>query len=246
MPIRGKFLQKLILLVMACGLVGSMGRLAAAYETMEVQNGGTITGVVKLKGAAPPAAQLEVTRDQKVCGAAVKSSEALVVSPEGGVKYAVVSLQNIGKGKPQPETKENPRLVQEKCWFNPHVVLVPAGSTVDLFNHDKTLHNIHTKSKANPVVNKAHPSFRKRLRFKLKEPETIKIKCDMHSWMSGWFVVTDHPYYALTETNGSFTLTDVPPGTYTLQVWHETLGQQTQEVKVTANGETSPVFEFTP
>ncbi len=246
MPIQEKFLRQLIVIMMAGGLLASTWHLAAAYENMEVQNGGSITGVVKLKGAAPPAAQLEITRDQKVCGSGTKSSEALVVSPQGGVKYAVVSLQNISQGKPQPEGKENPRLVQEKCWFNPHVVLVPAGSTLDLFNHDKTTHNIHTRSKANPIINSAHPSFRKRLRLKnkFKQPETIKAKCDMHAWMSAWFVVTDHPYYAVTDANGAFSLQDVPPGTYTLQVWHETLGQQTQQVTVAANGETPAEVEF--
>ena len=123
---------------------------------------------------------------------------------------------------------------------------VPAGSTLDLFNHDKTTHNIHTRSKANPIINSAHPSFRKRLRLKnkFKQPETIKAKCDMHAWMSAWFVVTDHPYYAVTDANGAFSLQDVPPGTYTLQVWHETLGQQTQQVTVAANGETPAEVEF--
>ena len=168
-----------MVLFIACGLLGSLWRLASAYEAIEVQNGGAITGVVKLKGTAPPRPRLEVTRDQKVCGADAKVSEALVVSSAGGIKYAVVSLQHISKGKAQPQLKQNPRLIQQKCWFNPHVLLVPAGSTVDLFNRDKTMHNIHTKSKANPIINKAHPSFRKRLRFKLKHPETIRIKCDM-------------------------------------------------------------------
>ncbi len=99
-----------------------------------------------------------------------------MISPEGGVKYAVVSLENISRGKTPPPLETNPTLVQEKCWFNPHVVLVPAGSTIDLFNRDKVMHNIHTASKRNPVVNKAHPSFRKRLRFKLKKPEIVKVK----------------------------------------------------------------------
>ena len=81
MPIQEKFLQPLIVIMMAGGLLAGTWHLAAAYESMKVQNGGSITGVVKLNGAAPPVAQLEITRDQKVCGSGAKASEALVVSP---------------------------------------------------------------------------------------------------------------------------------------------------------------------
>ena len=149
-------------------------------------------------------------------------------------------------GQATATLEKNPTLIQEKCWFGPHVLLVPEGSTVDLFNPDKVMHNIHTASKINPVINKAHPSFRKRLRFKLRKAEVIKTKCDIHPWMNAWLVVTDHPYYALTAANGSFTLTDVPPETYTLQAWHETLGKHTQQASVGANQETNVVFELKP
>lgn len=244
MPSEGKSMLRLVLFMTVCGMIGGIWGLGEAYEAVEVQNGGTVTGLIKFAGAAPPPEQLEINRDEKVCGTGTRPSDVLIVSESGGIQNVVVSIEDIDTGKPQPDSKENPKLVQEKCWFNPHVSLVPAGSTVDLFNADKVMHNIHTASKINPVVNKAHPSFKKRLRFKLREPEVIKIKCDMHSWMDAWFIVTAHPYYAVTAADGSFSLTDVPPGTYTLQAWHETLGKQTQQVKVEPNGETNIVFEL--
>ena len=245
-PIRDKLIHRLVLLTIVYVFIGGGRSLTQAYEAIQVQNGGTITGVVKFVGAVPPPEQLEFTRDHKVCGTGPRPSDALIVSSDGHLKNVVVWLEDISQGKPQPALEANPEFVQEKCWFSPHVLLVPAGSTVDLLNRDKVMHNIHTASKVNPVVNKAHPSFRKRLRFKLKKPEFIPVKCDMHSWMGGWFVVTAHPYYALTDAHGVFTLTDVPPGTYTLQVWHETLGKQTQQVSIRAHGETRTVFEFKP
>lgn len=245
MPLKGRRLWMQLLLTV-CALALSAGHDAQAYEPIQVTNGGKISGTVQFVGAVPPAEQLAITRDEKSCGTGTRPSETLVVSPQGGLKNAVVSITNITRGKPRPASKKNPQFVQEKCWFSPHVLLVPAGSTVDLFNRDKVMHNIHTVSKINPVVNKAHPSFKKRLRFKLKKPEVIKVKCDMHTWMGGWFVVTDHPYYALTDANGAFALTDVPPGTYILKVWHETLGEQTLNVSVEAGGETRAAFEFKP
>ena len=237
--------QKFMLLTVVCGLVGGMWSQGDAYEAAQVHNGGVIRGVVKFEGSVPHYDHIDITRDRAVCGAEPRESEALLVSDDGGMQNVVVSVTDIRQGKQQPKREKNPTLVQKKCWFAPHVLLVPEGSTVDLFNRDKVMHNIHTASKINPVVNKAHPSFRKRLRFKLKKPEIVKVKCDMHSWMGAWFVVTEHPYYAVTEANGSFTLTDVPPGTYTLRVWHETLGNKTQPVHVKAKAETTAMVEFT-
>ncbi len=244
MPLGRGLLQKSVWLIGVCVLLGSVWGLAEAYEAVEVKEGGKVTGVVKFVGTPPPPEPLEVTRDKEKCGVEEHLSEALVVSDKGGIRNAVVSLEGIEKGKSQPEMKTNPQYVQEKCWFAPHVLLVPAGSTVDLYNKDKAMHNIHTVSKINPIINKAHPSFKKRLRFKLKKPEVVQVKCDMHSWMNGWFIVTDHPYYAVTDVDSAFALTDVPPGTYTLKAWHETLGTQTQEIVIGAKGEATVEFEM--
>jgi plastocyanin len=237
---------KLVLLAIVYGLVGGIWSLGEAYEAVQVQNGGVISGVVKFAGPVPPLEQLAITKDQATCGTGQRPSEALLVAADQGIKNVVVSLVDVSKGKPQPAAPEPPTLTQEKCWFSPRVLLVPAESTIDVLNHDNVMHNIHTASQANPVVNKAHPTFKKKLSFALRKPETIKVKCDIHPWMSAWFVVTEHPYYTVTEANGSFTLTDVPPGTYTLQAWHETLGKQTQQVSVSANGASKVVFELKP
>lgn len=237
----GALLYSLVLLVVC---VMGVGLRADAYEAAPVQNAGTISGVVKLVGAVPPTEQLEITKDQATCGTQPRPSEALVVAPDTGIKNVVVSLIDISRGKAQLGSQNNPTLTQEQCWFSPRVLLVPAGSKIDLLNHDNVMHNIHTVSQANPVINKAHPTFRKKLSFALQKPEMVQAKCDIHPWMSAWFVVTEHPYVTVTEANGSFTLTDVPPGTYTLQAWHETLGKQTQQVGVAAQGESKVVFEM--
>jgi hypothetical protein len=120
-------------------------------------------------------------------------------------------------------------------------VLLPAGATLVARNSDGIMHNLHTLSKANPAINKAQPGFKKTMPIStLKVPETIKVQCDMHSWMRAWIVVTDTPYTVVTDTAGQFRLTDVPAGTYTLKFWHETLGEMSREVTV-KDGETATV-----
>jgi hypothetical protein len=123
---------------------------------------------------------------------------------------------------------------QTGCVFVPHVVLVPAGGTVDFLNSDRLLHNLHSVSQDNPTFNRTQPRGRT-IPIVFARPEIIRVNCDLHSWMRGWVVVTDHPFYVLSNDNGEFALTGVPPGKYTLQVWQESLGITSQDVTVTGD-----------
>jgi plastocyanin len=216
--------------------------VAGAYEGGAVSNGGTITGEVKLQGTAPAPKPIEVTKDKEVCGQHELKTEDLLVSANGGVQNAVVWITNITKGKAMPA--ETPVLDQKGCQYIPHVLLFPAGSTVKINNDDGILHNIHTYSTKNPPINMAQPKFKKTIEAKFDQPELIRVTCDAHGWMAGWFVSEDNPYYAKTDANGAYKLTDVPPGEYELKVWQEKLGEKTQKVTVTAGGETKASFEL--
>ena len=109
---------------------------------------------------------------------------------------------------------------------------MPAGKSFVLINSDGILHNFRTTGTINPILNKAQPKFKKRLKIKIDKPEIIRINCDIHEWMKGWLVVAQHPYYSLTDEAGSFEIANIPPGAYTLELWHETLGKQTRKVTV--------------
>lgn len=215
---------------------------AAGYDAAPVANGGSISGVVKFKGTAPAPKELEVTKDKQVCGKHKIIDESLVVDAGGGVKNAVVSITNITKGKPMDAA--TPEFDQNGCVYLPRVQIFPAGSEVQIKNSDGILHNIHTYSEKNPSINRAQPKFKKVLKETFKAPETIKVTCDAHNWMQGWFVVQEHPYYAVSAANGEFKLTDVPPGDYELKVWHETLGESTQKVTVGAGAAATANFEL--
>ncbi len=215
---------------------------AGAYEGGPVSNGGTISGEVKVTGDVPAPKPVEVTKDKEVCGKSPKVDESLLVGPNKGLKNAVVSITNISKGKPMDTSKIT--LMQKGCDYIPHVLLVPAGATVDITNDDGILHNIHTYSKKNAPVNRAQPKFKKVMQETFKDPETFQMKCDAHNWMQGWVVVEDTPYYALTDEQGNYKLTDVPPGEYEVKVWHEKLGEKTEKVTVAAGGTASANFEL--
>jgi plastocyanin len=215
---------------------------AVAYEGAAVSNGGTISGTVKLQGTAPPAKAIEVTKDKEVCGQHEIKNESLVVSGDGGVENAVVSIVAISKGKPMPT--DGPVLDQKGCAYVPHVLLFPAGSTVKINNDDGILHNIHTYSTKNAPVNMAQPKFKKTIEAKFDQPEVIRVTCDAHGWMEGWFIAEDHPYYAKTDASGNYKLTEVPPGDYEVKVWHEKLGEKTQKVTVAAGAEAKTNFDL--
>lgn len=201
------------------------------YSPVDVKNGGTISGVIAYEGEIPTLMPIEVNKDRNVCGKH-KPSEALLVDPETkGVQNVVIFLKGINSGK-NWKTNANLEMDQKSCLFTPHVLVVPVGQEFNMLNNDGILHNIHTRSEVNKEINKAQPKFLKRMKLSFEEPEFIKVTCDVHSWMQGWIVVADNPYYAVTNAQGKFELTHVPPGTYELEIWQEKLGRWSRQVEV--------------
>lgn len=234
-------MRKVITMVVVTALGISVGS-SRAYEAGEVQGGGTISGVVKLQGTAPPRAKLKADKDIEVCGKHELLASELVVGAGGGVENAVAYLANVAKGKKFDAAA--PTLDQKGCEYTPHVVLVPAGTPLAVLNSDDILHNVHTLGSKNQAQNIAQPKFKKKLDLKLDQPEFVKLKCDVHGWMSGYVIVEDHPYYSVSGVDGAFRLTDVPPGDYELKLWHEKLGEKSQKVTVKEGDDAKVTFEL--
>ena len=233
--------KALTLAVLAGFLV--VGFLVAPDRQGAAQAGGTITGVVKFAGDAPAPKKIEPTKDQQVCGKTPLYDQSLMVDKgTKGVRWAVVSVTGDVKGK--WDAKEI-ALDQKGCEFQPHVVVTPPGKLAVL-NSDGVLHNFHSHSVKNPAINQAQPGFRKKMEVKFDQPEMVKITCDAHPWMTGWVIVSAHPYVGVTDEKGSFKIENVPPGTYTLGVWQEALATKpiTQQVTVKAGEETKVTFEL--
>lgn len=213
------------ILVAACAAV-ALGSLMPG--ALALAAGGTISGTVKYAGTAAAPKKVEVTKDKEVCGLKPHFEEELIVGSDGGIANAVVVLKGA-KGTMKPE---NVKFEQKGCDYTPHVLAFPAGSTVHIMNDDGILHNIHTYSKANPPFNMAQPKFKKEITKTIDKPEVIKVNCDAHGWMHGWWVATDTPYYAVTDDKGNYTIKDVPAGDYTVEVWQEKLGTDDQKASV--------------
>jgi len=189
----------------------------------------TVKGVISTpkKAGAPEA--IKVTKDHAICGVKPLSKEEMLVSASGGLKNAVVIIQGAGKAAPGKGG-----IAQQGCRFEPHVMTLAAKSKLEIKNNDGLSHNFHSFGFENDPVNFSQPG---EMKVKVVDkgfeyPEVIKIQCDIHEWMNAWIVVSDESAVAVTGADGSFSIANLKPGTYTAKVWHEKLGEVTQKLTV--------------
>ncbi len=231
-------------MVITAAVLGlAMAGAAGAYEGAAVTGGGSISGQVKFAGTPPAPEKFPVTKDQEVCGQE-KTKPDLVVGAGGGLANAVVVVKAT-KGKPLTVPTEPVVFDQKGCEYHPHVLAFPAGSTVRVLNPDGVLHNVHVSGKVNPEANRAMPKFQKQVDWKVEKPEwPIAVKCDAHPWMHAYWLSMDQPYYAVTDADGNFKITDLPAGEYDVEIWHETLGNENQKVTVQGGQDTKVAWEM--
>ncbi len=221
----------------------------ANHRTSEASlNGGAVTGVVRFPGEYPDREKIMITKDQQVCGA-FQYSEIFVVAEENhGLKNVVITLVNVKGG--QAPAAVTATIDQKGCRYMPHVQAVPVGSNLEILNSDGILHNIHAYYNGldpkNTVFNKAQPKFLKKITHTLDKAGMYYFKCDVHSHMSAYVAVMDHPYYAVSDDYGKFTIDNVPPGSYKIQAWHEALGVLEKNVTVAAGKTTDVNFDILP
>jgi hypothetical protein len=249
----------LVTILLAAGLPAHAQR--TAYEGGEVADGATISGEVTWKGPKPKIEPFEINKNTDVCdtgGNGKRTSNRLLVSESGGVANAVVYLEGVKKGKPLG--KAGAKLDQKGCRYEPHIVVLPRRAELTMSSSDAILHNIHMFDAAS--YNIPFPD-KDTLVKKMRRAGVARVRCDAgHGWMSAYVFVVRHPYYAVTDASGGFTLSDVPPGKYTIKMWHEswevakktekdgvTTGyqfkdpiEQSQEVEVSAGGKASVSF----
>ena len=214
-----KLLVQIIVLLSAVGIIYA---------------GGSITGTITFEGKAPKMKPLKVDADP-ICVAnneIAPKKEWLILDENKGVKNMLVFITeglNIDYSPP-----EEPVVIDQKgCIYSPHVVGIMAGQQLDILNNDGTLHNIHALPKVNKEFNKAQPRSKKKLSVKFEMPEApFKIKCDVHPWMGAYIGVFDHPCFAVSGDDGTYIISDLKPGEYVIEAWHEKLGSQTANVTV--------------
>ncbi|MBI4815524.1 MAG: hypothetical protein HY791_04675 [Deltaproteobacteria bacterium] len=192
--------------------------------------GGSVSGRISYQGPAPKRAAIKPTKDVEVCGKGAIPDESLLVGAELGLANVVVSIADIPKSNPPPRKAT---LDQVGCVYVPHVQAVTVGSELLIKSSDPTLHNTHAFQGGNTRFNIALPLKGSKSKQKLLNPGHVSFKCDAgHSWMDAHAWVFDHPYFAVTDTAGNFSIPGVPAGTHKVALWHEKLGELSGTVEV--------------
>ncbi len=201
-------------------LATSLGFLMIPKDQKASPAGGNITGTVRFSGPVPKIAHAKTTGFE-MCGQ-THSYDRLIVDKNGGVEYTLVYVANppAGKANFPPVT-----IKQEGCGYSPHMAIATRGSSVTFVNSDPGLHNVHgyftSGSDRSTLFNFAQPSQGMQSAQQLRKAGMVNVECDVHFWMSSWIWVTDNPYVAVTNADGSYSIPNLPPGTYNLIMWHE-------------------------
>lgn len=210
---------------LSCLLLSAAARVAAQadYKVITVNDGGTITGTVKWSGPQPRLVRFAITKDPQICdpdSEKTRDLQRLVIGPEGGVANTVVYLRDITQGKAFDFPQERRFLDQRHCRYEPHILLVPESSLLQMKSSDATLHTIHMDGAA--TYNLPFPFPNQTVSREMSTAGVVNLRCNGgHVWMNAEMFVAPHPYYTITDENGKFELTDVPPGQYQIVAWHE-------------------------
>ena len=234
------YIAVLALLLICVIMLCAAGRSGPA----PVPRGASVTGVVKFKGTSAKPTPIDMSADP-FCAQAHSSAattEELLTDANGGLENVVVFVSD-GLGTTAFTIPDEPAVMEQKgCQYKPHVLAMRAGQKLKVVNSDATTHNIHPMPNNNREWNVSQPQGVPVEQIFAREEVAISVKCNIHPWMRSYIAVVKNPYFAVTGKNGGFELKDLPPGSYTLQAWHEKLGSRTQ--KVTLAGEATQTVEF--
>jgi plastocyanin len=208
----------------------------------------SITGTIVLEGIPPPAAMIRLDGDPacvKLNEGVERATESLLVGENNALQNVFVYVKDGLEKLTFPTPTEPVVLDQQKCRYTPHVLGIQVGQQLAIRNSDPLLHNIRADGQINRPFNLGQPIQGMTMTRTFSTREVmVPFKCDVHAWMSAYIGVLDHPFYAVTDATGRFSLTGLPPGTYTIEAWHEKLGTQTQQITIEPKESKSVSFTF--
>jgi len=238
-------------LVAALLLGGSLLVTSGKQPVAGAKDSPAATGVVKYEGPRSKMRSIRMTEKggkPSDCRKLYKGpllDQNRVVSKKGELANVFVYVSEGLKEKSYPLPEKAALMNQDRCMFEPRVQGIQIGQDFMMKNSDPLIHNVRSFSMRNRPFNVAQPPKtpdRKKV-FKRKEKE-IMIQCDFHPWMKAYLFVMDHPYFAVTDAKGQYSIKGLPPGKYTLTAWHEELGEQEAEITVDATGAAKAGFTF--
>ena len=221
---------------------------ATQYEVREIKSYGTISGKVLLGNANVESETFLITKDHESCGTGTRTVEWVRASGDA-LLDVVVYLDKVEAGKPFLKEAEAIVVDQKNCRFTPYLQVMANGGEIKVLNPDPVLHNVrafelfptaNNKTMRRTIFNVSLPDFDTYAKkVSLRRGRALKLECSAHSTMHAWVFLARNPYYAVVDKNGTFTITDVPPGNYVVKSWHGRLGEQelTVEVKADVNAE---------
>jgi plastocyanin len=239
--------RTLFSLAAAAGIVlGASMMLRAGADVPGRSGSAGVHGVVKIQGTVPVAKPISMAADPS-CAKLHSSpamSQEIVADGKGGLQNVIVFVSEGLSGQAFDPPQQAAVIEQKGCMFAPHVMAVRAGQQLEVVNSDPTAHNIHPMPANNREWNKAEPPGTTVDETFPREEVAIPVKCNVHPWMKGYVAVFKHPYFSVSGKDGSFDLGHLPPGTYTIEAWHEKLGKSTQQITIGANESKSLEFVF--
>jgi hypothetical protein len=218
---------------------------AAPAAAVDDASAATITGKVKFEGtpSAPKNLDMSATPACAKAHTSPAKTEDVVAASDGSLKYAFVYVKSGLPDKTWPVPATSVTLDQKGCMYQPHVIGVMTGQNIEVKNSDPTNHNIHPLPKTNQEWNESQPpGSEPKMKSFPREEIAIPVKCNIHPWMRSYISVLPHPFHAVTADDGTFTIKGLPPGTYTVTVWHEKYGSVDQQVTVGAKESKSVDF----
>jgi hypothetical protein len=205
---------------------------------------GTISGTVTFTGTPPKMKPIDMAKEP----ACVKAhptpvmTENVVTGPGNTLRWVVIYISAGDQGSAAPT--QTVRYDQKDCQYLPHVAVMQVNQPLEIYNDDPHSHNIHPLAKVNPEWNKSQPSGAPPIHTAWEKPEFIPVKCNVHPWMHGYFVVLTTSHFTVSGENGAFSLTGLAPGKYTLTAWQEQFGTQTQDVTISGSETKTANFVF--
>jgi plastocyanin len=243
------FLALVVLSSVACGgsspQEGAPAPAPVVTNPVDASTAGSLKGSIRLEGT-PPESQTMNRRSDPYCEQQGEArTQSFVVSAGGLQNVFVYVKEGLGDLKfPVPTTPV--ALDQQGCTYAPRVFGIQAGQPLEIRNSDETLHNIHALPMNNREFNRGQPVKGLKYTHVFTTAEVmVPFKCDVHGWMNAWVGVLNHPFYAVSGQGGAFDIQSLPPGTYTIEAWHEKLGTQTQMVTIGPKETKELSFTFT-